>query len=101
MSFFGDVAETAGQPRKVVVAVYDAVVEVIQDELKATRRVRIPKLGILKIKFSPARPKKKGINPFTKEEMMFKAKPASNKVRFNALASLKDYVARHIKPQKS
>jgi hypothetical protein len=35
---------------------------------------------------------RQGINPFTKEKMMFKAKPASKKVRVLPLKSLKALV---------
>ena len=38
----------------------------------------------------PATKAYKGINPFTKEEQMFKAKPARNVVKVRALKSLKD-----------
>ena len=34
---------------------------------------------------TPARPARKGINPFTKQEQMFAAKPASSKIRIRAL----------------
>ena len=37
-----------------------------------------------------AKPKRKGINPFTKEEQWFAAKPASTKVKVRALKKLKD-----------
>jgi nucleoid DNA-binding protein len=33
----------------------------------------------------PARPARKGVNPFTKEEVMFAAKPASSRVRVRIL----------------
>ena len=35
---------------------------------------------------------RRGINPFTKEEMMFKAKPARNVVKVLALKGLKEMV---------
>lgn len=38
----------------------------------------------------PAKPKRKGINPFTKEEVMFAAKPATTKVKVRAMKKLKD-----------
>jgi nucleoid DNA-binding protein len=38
----------------------------------------------------PAKPKRKGIDPFTKEERWFAAKPASVKVKIRALKKLKD-----------
>jgi len=34
---------------------------------------------------TPARPARKGINPFTKQEQVFAAKPASSKIRIRAL----------------
>jgi len=37
-----------------------------------------------------AKPKRKGIDPFTKEERWFNAKPASVKVKIRALKKLKD-----------
>jgi len=41
----------------------------------------------------PAKPKRKGINPFTKEEQVFAAKPASVKVKVRPLKKLKDAAA--------
>jgi len=41
----------------------------------------------------PAKPKRKGINPFTKEEQWFAAKPASTKVKIRPLKKLKDAAA--------
>ena len=48
--------------------------------------------GLLKITSVsvPAKPKRKGINPFTKEEQWFAAKPASVKVKIRPLKKLKD-----------
>lgn len=38
----------------------------------------------------PAKPKRKGINPFTKEEQVFAAKPATIRVKVRPLKRLKD-----------
>ncbi|MBX9848608.1 MAG: HU family DNA-binding protein [Rhodocyclaceae bacterium] len=38
----------------------------------------------------PAKPKRKGINPFTKEEQVFAAKPATTRVKVRPLKKLKD-----------
>ena len=48
--------------------------------------------GVLKITSVnvPAKPKRKGINPFTKEEQWFAAKPASVKLKARPLKKLKD-----------
>lgn len=51
--------------------------------------------GLLKITVAsiPAKPKRKGVNPFTKEEQWFAAKPASVKVKVRPLKKLKDAAA--------
>jgi nucleoid DNA-binding protein len=48
--------------------------------------------GMLKISAVkvPAKPKRKGINPFTKEEQWFAAKPATTKLKVRPLKRLKD-----------
>ena len=50
--------------------------------------------GLLKMRVvkKPARKARKGVNPFTGEEMMFKAKPASKAVKVIPLKGLKDMV---------
>ncbi len=50
--------------------------------------------GLMKVKVirKPATKARKGINPFTKEEQMFKAKPARNVVKVLPLKGLKDMV---------
>jgi len=51
--------------------------------------------GLLKISAVkvPAKAKRKGINPFTKEEQWFAAKPASTKIKVRPLKKLKDAAA--------
>jgi len=51
--------------------------------------------GLLKITVVsvPAKPKRKGVNPFTKEEQWFAAKPATVKVKIRPLKKLKDSAA--------
>ena len=52
--------------------------------------------GLLKITVAtiPAKPKRKGINPFTKQEQWFAAKPATTRVKVRPLKKLKDAAAR-------
>jgi hypothetical protein len=51
--------------------------------------------GLLKITVASiaAKPKRKGINPFTKQEQWFAAKPASVRVKVRPLKKLKDAAA--------
>lgn len=87
------IAEKTDLKRKDIVAVFGALQELIERDLK-----RGPGLfnvvGLMKIKLinKPAVPARRGINPFTKEEVMFKAKPARNIVKVQALKTLKDMV---------
>lgn len=46
-------------------------------------------LKVVSVKI-PAKPKRKGINPFTKEEQVFAAKPATTRVKVRPLKKLKD-----------
>ena len=50
--------------------------------------------GIMKVKVirKPAEPEREGIDPFTKEMRVFKAKPARNVVKVTPLKRLKDAV---------
>ena len=52
----------------------------------------IPGLMKIKVVRKPATPERQGINPFTKEETVFKAKPARNVVKVLPLKGLKDMV---------
>ena len=52
----------------------------------------VPGLMKLKVVRKPATEARKGINPFTKEETIFKPKPARNVVKVTPLKALKDMV---------
>jgi nucleoid DNA-binding protein len=52
----------------------------------------IPGLAKIKVIRKPATKARKGINPFTKEETVFKAKPARNVVKIQAVKAVKDMV---------
>ena len=87
-------AEKTGLSKKEVTAVFEELKNVIEGHLK-TGGARVFNLhGLLKIKVhrKPATRARKGINPFTGEEMIFKAKPARNVVKIQALKGLKDMV---------
>ena len=52
----------------------------------------IPGLVKLSVVHKPATEEREGINPFTKEPTVFKAKPASKRVKVRPLKGLKDMV---------
>ncbi|MCA9248751.1 MAG: HU family DNA-binding protein [Planctomycetales bacterium] len=52
----------------------------------------VPNLMKVKVQRKPAEPERPGINPFTKEPTIIKAKPARNVVKISPLKALKDRV---------
>lgn len=87
-------SESTGLTKKQVNAVFDELKNVIEGHLKNGAAQVFNLHGLLKIKVQrkPATRARKGINPFTGEEMVFKAKPARNVVKIQALKGLKDMV---------
>ena len=80
--------------RKEVASVFESLEGLISKELKPRGAGYFNLPGLMKIKVvkKPARKARKGINPFTGEEMMFKAKPASKGVKVLPLKGLKNMV---------
>ena len=90
---FAFISEKTNLKRKDVAAVFEALTTLIERDLKKGPGI-VNLAGMMKIKVlhKPAVPARKGINPFTKEEVMFKAKPARNVVKVQPLKTLKDMV---------
>lgn len=82
----------SGVPKADVRKVLAAQEKVILGSImkKGLREFMLP--GVLKVvtKSIPARKEKKGINPFTKEPCIFKAKPATIRVKVRPMKKLKD-----------
>ena len=85
-------SDKTGLKRKEVAAVFDELANVIKRDLKSAGIFNVMGLMKIKVVHKPAQPARKGINPFTKEEQMFKAKPARNVIKVQALKTLKDMV---------
>ncbi|MEO7099221.1 MAG: HU family DNA-binding protein [Luteolibacter sp.] len=87
-----EIAASTELSRKQVAAVLDSLADVIQGHVKKNAVGEFVLPGLLKISTvrKPAVKAHKGINPFTKEEVMFKAKPASTAVKVRPLKKLKD-----------
>lgn len=89
------IAEDTGLTKKDVGAVFESLSGQIKKNLGgrgAPGLFTIPGLLKMRVVKKPATKARKGINPFTGEEMMFKAKPASKTVKVAALKGLKDMV---------
>merc|ERR1719498_2026208 len=68
------------------------MVALAAEQLKKNGAFKLAGALNLKLKKKAATPARKGINPFTKEPCVFKAKPASQTVRALALKRFKDLV---------
>merc|ERR1712187_972095 len=86
---YQSVAETTGLKQKAVKGVVEAMVGVAADQLKKTGSFKIAGALNLKLKQNPATPARRGVNPFTKEPCVFKAKPASKTVKALPMKKLK------------
>ena len=91
---FNTIADNADLSRKQVAQVFDVMSGIMAKDLKKTgpQLFTVPGLMKVTVKRRPATTARKGINPFTGEETMFKAKPARNVVKVRALKALKDMV---------
>lgn len=88
------IADVTELTKKQVSSVFEAMTGQIKKSLgrNGAGVYMIPGLMKIVIVKKPAVKAHKGINPFTKEETMFKAKPARNVVKIRPLKNLKDMV---------
>ena len=86
------IAENTELSRKQVSAVFEALAREVQYAVgkKGPGVFAVPGLVKIKVVHKPATKARKGINPFTKQETVFKAKPARNVVKVRPLKALKD-----------
>jgi nucleoid DNA-binding protein len=87
----GDTNLSGKDVRAVLASLEDAIANSVHK--KGAGTFLLP--GILKVSVVqvPAKPKREGINPFTKEKQTFAAKPASVKIKIRPLKKLKDAAA--------
>jgi len=91
-ALFANIADTTELSKKDVAKVFEALADVINGHIKKNAVGTFTLPGLLKVKTvrKPATKKRKGINPFTGEETMFKAKPARTVVKVLPLKKMKD-----------
>ncbi len=94
---FTIIAEHNGLARKQVSGVFETLSAIMAADLAKPAKDK-PKTfvvpGLMKVtsRFKPAVAARKGIDPFTKTEKMFKAKPASTAIKIRPLKALKAMV---------
>lgn len=91
----GSISESTGLSKKDVSGVMDAMEGLIAGSIskRGVGEFTIP--GLMKVTTvkKPARKARKGINPFTGEATVFKAKPASIAVKVRPLKKMKEFAA--------
>ncbi|MCD7099335.1 HU family DNA-binding protein [Stenotrophomonas sp. MMGLT7] len=92
VAHIAEATELAAKDVRAVLAALESAVHASVNK-KGAGSFTLP--GLLKISTVsvPAKPKRKGINPFTKEEQWFAAKPATTKLKVRPLKKLKDSAA--------
>jgi len=88
------ISDHVGISKKEAAQVFDVMGDMIQADLKknACGAFNVPGMMKVMVQRKPATKARKGINPFTKEPTIFKAKPARNVVKVRPLKGLKDRV---------
>jgi nucleoid DNA-binding protein len=94
-SLVSHLSSHSGAEPKTVRAVLEALEQTIANSVhkKGVGTFTLPGLMKVTSQAVAAKPKRKGVDPFTKEERWFAAKPASVKVKVRPLKKLKDYAA--------
>jgi nucleoid DNA-binding protein len=89
VAHLAEAAQVAGKDVRALLAALEETIRVSISK-KGPRTFMLP--GLLKITVTsvPAKKARKGINPFTGQETIFKAKPATVKVKVRPMKKLKD-----------
>jgi nucleoid DNA-binding protein len=84
------VSSATGIPRQHVGKVVGALAALAAAELARRGTFTLPGVAKMKVVKKAATKARKGINPFTKQPMIFKAKPARKLVKLRPVKALKD-----------
>lgn len=89
-----ELAEYLELDKKTVGKFFDGLTEIIKKQLgpRGPGEFVIPGLLKLKAVKKPATKDRPGTNPFTRQPITIKGKPASKKIRASALKALKDLI---------
>ena len=89
---YANIATATELSKKDIANVFEALGAEVKKAMSrnGAKAFTIPGLCKITLRHKPATKARKGINPFTGEETMFKAKPARNQVKIAALKNLKE-----------
>lgn len=80
------------QPYSSVEAVYNSLLLFARKQLAKHRKCRLPGLVRLSVRYRPALPARKGINPWTKQEVSMPASPEQNRLKVRPDRELREWV---------
>jgi nucleoid DNA-binding protein len=86
------VADECSLAKKDVKAVMDQLAAIAYKEMKKSGEFMLPGFAKFVVVKKPATPERQGINPFTKEPTVFKAKPARKVLKVRPVKAAKDAV---------
>jgi nucleoid DNA-binding protein len=86
------IADEASLAKKDVKAALEALVSVGHKEMKKAGQFMLPGFAKFTVVKKPATKERTGINPFTKEPTVFKAKPARKVLKVRPVKAAKDAV---------
>merc|ERR1712071_418766 len=89
---YAKIAESAELKQGKVKAIVTNYMALAATELKKNGKFKFGGVLNMKLKKKPAAPARKGVNPFTKEPCVFKARPASKTVKAFPMKKLKEMV---------
>jgi nucleoid DNA-binding protein len=89
-----EIAQNTDLTKKQVSSVFGELTILIERHIKkrAPGQFTLPGLMKIEVRRKPATKARKGINPFTGQETVFKAKPARNVVKIKPLKKVKDMI---------
>lgn len=88
--FINTFAEKTGMNKKQAITTLNTLSQMTVQQLHEAGEVVIPGLVKLNLAEKAATQEREGINPFTKQPMVFKAKPARKVVKSHPVKALKD-----------
>jgi nucleoid DNA-binding protein len=86
------IADDASLSKKDVKTVIESLASVAYKEMKKSGAFLLPGFAKFIVVKKPATPERNGINPFTKEPTVFKAKPARKVLKVRPVKAAKDAV---------
>jgi DNA-binding protein HU-beta len=90
--FISKLSEATGLSKKEATSYLEAIEHLVKTELKHKGEVTVPGLFRARVAVRPATAEREGINPFTKQKILIKARPERRVVKAAAVKALKDSI---------